>query len=48
MNTSGLKLGRGKGEIMVDNTPAKIKAIEEGKRKRLVIRITKVTTIRML
>jgi len=48
MNISGLRLGRGKEVSIVDITPARMNEREEESLKRLVARLIKVTTRRML
>jgi len=48
MNISGLRLGRLNEVKTVDMTPARIRARDEGSRKRLVARLITVTTRRML
>ena len=48
MNISGLRLGRLNEVKIVDMTPASMRARDEGSRRRLVARLIKVTTRRML
>ncbi len=45
---SGPRLGRGKGDRIVDMTPAKMKVMAEGSPKRLVTRLITVTSRSML